>query len=154
MVLAIMVIFLSFRVYQIVRPPEPPKENVASSFLPPGSQLPPDVVTPGTPPRVPPPPSPENWTNLWRRNPFTYPSPRDSRRQGSDSESEIDLQLLNIQQSPDGSYRVLLRSPNGRRGWYSEGDAFEAYQLLKIDPEGPCVEVYSDELERREEICK
>ncbi len=53
----------------------------------------------------------------------------------------------------DGTWRVRIRSAS-RRGWYSEGDAFESYQLLSIDPETGCIVVFSEKIGRREEICK
>ncbi len=58
-----------------------------------------------------------------------------------------------FQETSQGIWRVSIRSAS-RRGWYSEGDAFESYELLSIDPELECIVVFAEELERREEICK
>lgn len=150
MVLAIMVIFLCFRVYQVVQPPLPPPGGV---FQPPRNQLPPDVETPGSPPRLPGNPTPGNWADLWRNNPFIYVSPGDSNRPNGNSDQALDLEVLNFQEVSDGIWRVRIRSASDRR-WYSEGDAFEAYELLSIDPDTECIVVFSEELGRPEEICK
>lgn len=149
MVLAIMVSFLCFRVYQVVQPPQ--TQETEKNFQPPGNELPLDVETPGVPPRTPGLPDSENWTNLWRSNPFYYP-PGGSRSKPTDGEPEIDLKLLNIQQMFDGTYRARIRSAS-RKGWYSEGDGFEAYELVSIDPDTDCIVVFAEEFESRVEIC-
>ena len=151
MVLAVMVIFLCFRVYQVVQPAQSQTEN--KDFELPRSEFPPDVETPGTPPRIPADPNPGNWTDLVRNNPFVYVSPGDSTRGDGDSDQVLDLEVLNFQETSDGNWRVRIRSAS-RRGWYSEGDAFEAYELLSIDPETECIVVFAEELARRQEICK
>lgn len=151
MVLAVMVIFLCFRVYQVVQPPPPPTGN--KIFQPPRGQLPPEVETPGTPPRIPDDPNPGNWTDLWLNNPFIYVSPGDSRRRSGNSDQVLYLEVLSFQEVSDGNWRVRIRSAS-RRGWYSEGDAFETYELLSIDPDNECIVVFAEELGRREEICK
>ena len=151
MVLAIMVIFLCFRVYQVVQPPPPPPGDKV--FQPPRSEFPPDVETPGIPPRMPGNPSPGNWTDLWRNNPFIYVPPGVSRRGNGDSSQVLELEVLSFQEASPGSWRVRIRSAS-RRGWYSEGDAFEAYELLSIDPDTECIVIFAEELERRVEICK
>ena len=150
MVLAIMVSFLCFRVYQVVQPPQ--TQETEKNFQPPGNELPLDVETPGVPPRTPGLPDSENWTNLWRSNPFYYP-PGGSRSKPTDGEQDIDLELLNIQLMADGSYRARIRSAN-RKGWYSEGEGFEAYELVSIDPDAECIVVFAEEIERPVEICK
>ncbi len=149
MVLAIMVIFLCFRVYQVVQPPQ---EGPGGVFQPPRNELPTEVETPGTPPRVPGIPSPGNWADLWRNHPFLYVSPGDVTRGNGNSDQTLDLEVLNFQETSDGNWRVRIQSAS-RRGWYSEGDAFEAYELLSIDAETECIVVFSEELARREEIC-
>lgn len=149
MVLAIMVIFLCFRVYQIIQPP-PPDES--RTFQPPRSALADDEDTPGTPPRTPESPPPEDWRGLWTRPPFLYVRPGETRGGPDTGGDDIDLQLLNIQEVADGSYKVQIRSAS-RSGWYSEGDAFEAYELLSIDPDTECCIVFSEEYGRRVPIC-
>ena len=150
MVLAIMVSFLCFRVYQVVQPPQ--TKEAEKNFQPPGNELPLDVETPGVPPRTPGLPDSENWTNLWRSTPFYYLPPGASSRRTTEGEPEIDLELLNIQPMADGSYRARIRSAN-RKGWYSEGEAFEAYELVSIDPDTGCIVVFAEEIESRVEIC-
>lgn len=148
--LAIMVIILCYRVYQVVHPP--PATDGGDSFRFPGDMLPADVETPGMPPPVPGPPDSENWTTLWRANPFIYVKPGRGRTV-KPGEPDVDLKLLNIQQSADGSYIAWIRSP-GRKGWYKEGEAFESYELMTIDADVECVWVFAEEVGRNVEICK
>lgn len=151
MVLAVMVVFLCFRVYQVLYPPPPPTGG--RNFQPPRNELPADVETPGVPPRIPPNSAPENWANLWLRNPFIWVNPGTSRRINIDGASQvINLEVLNFQEVPDGSWKVQIQS--ARRGWYSEGDSFETYQLLSIDPDTECIEVFAEQVQRRVQICK
>lgn len=151
MVLAVMVAVLVSRVYQVVQPPVSPAAG--KNFQPPGSDESRLRERPGVPPRTPSPPSSGNWTNLWLTNPFTYVSPGDSSRRVIVEGREIDLELLSIQQIPDGSYRVQIRSPS-RRAWYSEGDPFESYELVSIDPDTECIVIFAEEIGKPVEICK
>lgn len=157
-VLAVVVIVACVRVYPLlplpdVYPFQKPSPTDEKNFRPPGDQLPADVETPGVPPRMPAPPDFENWTNLWRTNPFTYVSPGAGRRVVVEGR-EIDLELLNIQKHPDGSYRVQIRSANRKKGWYKEGDPFESYELLTIEADTECIWVFAEEIGRRVQICK
>ena len=61
MVLAVMVAFLIFRVYQVVRP-EPGGEGATKNYIRPGLELSPDANPPGMPPPPPPPPPTEDWS--------------------------------------------------------------------------------------------
>ena len=65
----------------------------------------------------------------------------------------LNLKVLSFQEVSNGIWRVRIRSAS-RRGWYSEGDAFETYEILSIDGETKCIVVYAEELEGRREICK
>ena len=152
MVLAVMVVVLCFRVYQVLYPPPP--ETGGANFQPPGNSLPLDVKTPGIPPRIPPNMEPENYTLLWMRSPFTWVEPGTRRRTPDGSIQEVDLELLNLQQVSDGSWRVQIRSAANTKKWYAEGARFESYQLLAIDPDTECVTVFAEEVQRRAEICK
>lgn len=149
MVLAVMVIFLCFRVYQIIQPDEP---DSGATFSPPRGELSDSVDTPGRPPQIPVSDPPQSWRGLWTRPPFIYVRPGDSGGSSEAGDDQVDLELLNLQPASDGSYRVRIRSAS-RRGWYSEGDAFEAYEILSIDPDTNCVEIYAEELGKRVEIC-
>ncbi len=151
MVLGVMVIVLCFRVYQVLYPPP---DIAGDIFLPPGNSLPLDVKTPGTPPRIPPNIEPENYTLLWMRNPFTWVEPGKRRLSTDGSIQDIDLELVNLQQVSDGSWKVQIRSAANTKKWYSEGARFESYQLLSIDPDAECVTVFAEEVQRRTEICK
>ena len=101
---------------------------------------------------MPPSPNPGNWTNLWVNNPFLYVPPGASRGPGPNSGRALNLEVLGFQELTNGTWKVRIRSAS-RRGWYSEGDAFESYEILSIDGESECIIVYAEELDGREEIC-
>jgi len=63
------------------------------------------------------------------------------------------LELLNMQEVSSGSWKVRIRSGNSRK-WYSEGDRFETYQLLTVDPDTECVVIYDETVRQVVEICK
>lgn len=151
MVLAVMVVFLCFRVYQVVQPSPPPTGT--KNFRPPRSELPPDVETPGTPPRMPINPNPGNWASLWVNDPFFYERPGVSTRRNGDSGPGLDLEVVGFQEVITGEWKVRIRSGTDRH-WYSEGDAFQAYELLSIDPDLKCVVVFAEELGHSIEICE
>ncbi len=150
MVLAVMVGFLIFRVYQVVYPPsDGPTDDV---IPPPGRTIPNDVPTPGLPPPVPPPQRTDDWSRLWRFNPLNYRQPRSRGGQSSDpSAADIDLQLKRITPSGAGKFRAQITSPS-RTGWYEEGQAFESYELLAIDADAGTVTVFSERLQRSVEL--
>ena len=150
MVLAIMVIFLCWRVYQVVNPSE---GAAPEDFSPPRSELSEDIETPGRPPDVPPPPPRDDWSMLWRRPPFFWVQPGTGPRTRSGPDDDaIDLELLSIQQRPDGEYTARIRTSSSRK-WYREGDPFEAYTLLSIDPDGPCVVIFAENVSKSLEFC-
>jgi len=148
MVLAIMVCFLGFRVYQVVSPVD---EESGRMPQPPSSTPTDDVELPGVPGPPPPPPPAEDYSLLWRINPFG--GWRASGRGGTETQASEDLEisLLRIREVAPGQIRAQIQTP-GRRGWYEEGDAFEAYELLSIDPDADTVVVFSERLERQVEL--
>jgi len=93
---------------------------------------------------VEPPPAPpesDNYSSLVERNPFSYySSVMGAGSQGTDGEDNI--QLLDIQRAPDGGYAARIYTKAAK--WYKEGESFESYVLLRIDPEQQLVEVRSD----------
>ena len=153
MVLAVMVGFLIFRVYQILYPPEPPGGVNDGLIRPPSRDLPDDVDTPGIPPQVPPQPRSEDWSRLWRSNPLNYRQPRSRGGTTGPQSEEIDVQLIRISPAAAGKYRAQIRTPS-RTGWYEEGQAFESYELLAIDPEANTVTVFSEQIQRAVTIQK
>jgi len=62
------------------------------------------------------------------------------------------LTLLDLQETSSGEARAQIQSAR-RRGWYSEGDAFEQFQLLDIDLISRCCTIFDEELGRRYELC-
>lgn len=153
MVLAVMVCFLMFRVYQVVSPPD---DNANSNRLPnpPRRDLPPDVETPGRPPQPPPPPPAQDWSRLWRFDLFQYKQPRDVGGGSTDDSDgpDVDITLLRIREVPGQGYKAQMKTAS-RTGWYSEGDPFEAYELVTIDPDSNCVVIFAEQLERSITVC-
>jgi hypothetical protein len=150
MVLAVMVGFLIFRVYQVVYPD--PAGPTTDDVRPPRSKVPDDVETPGIPPTIPGVPRTDDWSRLWRFNPLNYRQPRTRGGSTTDpSAGEIDLQVIRISPFGQGKYRAQIKSP-GRTGWYEEGQAFESYELLAIDADAGTVTVFSEQLQRSVEL--
>lgn len=147
MVLAVMVIFLSVRVYQVLNPEE---GTQGRSFNLPGPDPDPENL-PGPPPAVPGAPLTEDWSPIWRRSIFHWPRQRATSSTRGGGVSEIDLQLLRIQEVTDGVFRAQIRTTTTK--WYSEGEAFEAFELISIDPDTECCVVFAEEIGRNVEIC-
>lgn len=135
LVLGLLVVVLSYRVYKVVsEQPEPPKLPEPPMG---GTFKAPDLPGP------PPPPATENYSSLHSRNPFWYYSnpPTGSDSQAESAEEE-EIYLLGIQALPRGrGYTAQIRTKAAK--WYREGEEFESYKVLKIDPKSQEVEVYS-----------
>jgi len=144
MVLAVMVAFLIFRVYQVVRPQA--EEGKDTRYRLPEPEVPSDVPVPGMPPPPPPKPKTEDWSRIWRFNPMVYRRSAAGSRTG-DTSDEINLTLLRIREIRPGTWSAEIQSP-GRRGWYIEGQPFETFELLDIDPDTGEVTVFSEEHQR------
>lgn len=145
MVLAVMVGFLIFRVYQVVYPDTPVEGNDLVPY--PSKELGDDVDRPGVPPSLPPAPRMDDWSRLWRLNPMNYRQPRLRGGGGPEQSADLEISLLRIAEQSPGRYRAQIRTPS-RDGWYEVGRAFESYELLDIDADAGTVTVFSEELQR------
>ncbi len=145
MFLAALLIVLCFRVYLVLSPaqassktPEPPKKTAAAA----GKLSPENVPDPNPRPiseRA------EDFRPLVRQNPFTIWSVAATGKSttGSDEET-IDVTLNNIVKWSDGGYRAELTTKvTGKSKRYKEGEVFENYKLMSIDPVNKLVQIYS-----------
>ncbi len=150
MILAVMVGVLCYRVYQVVNPVENPDE-VIQIPRPPGQELPPDVDIPEAPPRV-----PLNHRDLGQNPDFKNRNPFQYSRQGAQSDSGAELETSEVRVlrvlDQAGTVKAQIESP-GTTEWYEEGEQFEAYTLVSINPETKCCEIYFENLRRTEEKC-
>lgn len=96
---------------------------------------------PPSPPAPPLPPEPVAFNALVKDNPFTAVTSGGGG--GRDSGTRPQLRLLNIMELPTGEYRALIQTRT--RQWYEEGEQFETYQLLSIDPAGGTVDIFSEQ---------
>lgn len=149
MVLAVMVVFLCSRVYQVVQPQE---DKTGKIFRRAGNELPDDVERPGQPALIPDINYEERYDSLYTRNMLTY-NPAGIRA-GRDTEGEapLDLSLLLINETSNGVFRAQIRTSQSRK-WYDEGEAFESYQILSIDPSTLCCDIFAENIGRRVTIC-
>lgn len=146
MVLVVMVLVLAYRVYQVLNPP-PPKQWAMPAT--PRTELPDDPVAreplglPSAPPPRPPMTLPGDYVSFYERNPFWYHSGTSGQDGGQEVRTEdLNIHLLNVQTGADGSPRARLR---GRTtGWYSNGEQFEEFEVLEINPDTDTVVVYSE----------
>ncbi len=147
MTLLVMLGILAWYVYQVLKPPD--VEDLSAKHKPPLGRLP-EVWEEGPgsgPPDIIPLP-PDDFSNIYRANPFWYSSgsiPTEGSGDSGDAGS-ADIKLTSIQTDSDGvsSARLVTQS----RGWYKEGDSFESYQVLRIDATARTCEVYSEELRK------
>ena len=145
LILAIMVAVLCQRVYDVMNPkglgeadpiPHMPFRDESN------------VDIPKNPPQIPQDLLPESWTLLHKRPPTLFVQPRrptDPTNPGGPDTSN--LELRDIKKSGDG-YRVQIFTGQGRPRWYEEGDRFESYEIVFIDPDEETVQVYSEETNR------
>ena len=154
MFLGALLVVLCFRVYVVLI--NPPDVN--------GDPNPPDLIdkpplpapsdqTGGfaSPDAVPDPPArpiaerAEDYRPMVRQNPFTIWSLGAQGSGASDTEGDsIDVNLINIVKWNDGTYRAELSTKvvtKPKR--YKEGEVFENYKLMSIDPGNKSVTIYS-----------
>lgn len=131
MVLAVMVIFLIYRVYEVVNPEV---EQFTENYRPPeprGVIDAPDV--PPVPPLPPPPP------DMTRRHPFVWVGV-DQGPGGGDDEQDVGLQVLQLMENR-GEWRARIRS-QVKTYWVSEGQKLESWEVIEINPDEGTVVVY------------
>lgn len=141
MVLGILVIVLGYQVYQVV------------SFSADVQGPPPKSLT-NEPPKNPDwyakafvePPSRNDYSSLYVRNPFwVYSSTGESKEDAKQGGGNA-LKLLDIQPAPGGKNSALIKTQDAK--WYAEGEEFESYKLLKVDPARKTAVVWSSKLNR------
>lgn len=148
MFLAALLIVLCFRVYLVLSPAqastktsETPKKKPAATAAP-SKMSAESVPDPGPRPiseRA------EDFRPLVRQNPFTIWSIAATGKSASGSDEEtIDVTLNNIVKWSDGAYRAELTTKvTGKSKRYKEGEVFENYKLMSIDPANKMVTIYS-----------
>jgi hypothetical protein len=138
MVLGIMILVLLGNIYNVLNPPK-------------NMPLPPRPVPSSTPEGIqpnPPPPSPqkrpaEDWSSVYKRNPFWYFStPASAGGGGKQVQEKPDIAVTMIR-SIAGKPRARLKTAS-REGWYTEGQKFESFELQKIDTQNNTCQVYSE----------
>lgn len=95
---------------------------------------------PPSPPPNPLPPAPTPYNALIKDNPFAAVSTGSA--DGPRGEERPNIVLLGIREWGDGTYRAQIYTRT--RKWYEEGESFEAYQLISINPEEQSVEIFSE----------
>ena len=148
MVLIALVAVLCFKVYNVVvKKEEDPTKTNTQVYKPPMPNPPADWFDGPNAPKDPPPPPPlppeTPFQGLARANPFTVYG-YNPTVDGPKEEAPEDISLVMIRPWPDGTMRAGIKTRVMR--YYKEGEAFESYQVLKIDPAGGTVEVYSNRL--------
>lgn len=151
MVLIIMVIVLAYRVYGVISPGEPPSWPaipIPQTELPETEEERQALGMPGLPPVPPTDGLPGTYTSFYERNPFWYYSGRADDNDNDDIDPEdLNITLLKIQ-DVSGKPRAQLRTTSTTK-WYSEGEQFEEFELVSIDPETESVVIYSERYSRQ-----
>lgn len=149
-IFAVMVVFLCWRVYKVIQPPE---EVATPNHTLPRTALPEDpdelkaLGFPGAPPEVPPAFRSENWNALSGSNPFWYYGTKATEDPSAQKAENVQIFLTRISKGKGGVLQAQLRTQSLTK-WYSEGESFESFQLLRINPEQKTCEVYSEGLRK------
>lgn len=147
MVLAVMVCVLVYRVYGVIQP-----QDIDTTLVPgyPRETPPPGIV--GDPPVEPPPPPSEDWTSIHERSMFVYKPTGQQGAGGSASEADIVVKLIDIQETSEGQFVARIQT-QGRPRSYRVNTKFEQFELLSIDPEAQCCEIFVEALGRAVTRC-
>ena len=152
-VLAIMVCFLCYRVYPFIYPTE---EDISANRIPNSPRTTvseDDIDIPSLPPPAPKLHDRENWNNIYRRSPFQFlPASGNANQAGSD-DANSNLQLISIQDVGGGVFMARIKVGNDRPRTLRQGQQFGTYELLVIDPDTGCCEIYSEDVGEDIEIC-
>ena len=139
-ILAIMVAILCERVYDVMNPksvddalpiPRKPASD-ASGVIPPNNPPPPPSDLIG-----------ESWSLLHIRPVTLFEKPYIGQRD-RDDDFGSNLELQEMRKSGK-NYSVKISTGQGRARWYREGESFESYEIVFIDPDKETVQVYSEE---------
>jgi len=139
-VFVIMLGVLCWHVYRVRYPAELPAEIAHNA---PGRAQETDAVAQaaGLPPR-----QMANWTGVYTPNPFWYFSGLTAAANQPKEVVDAGIKLLQIRQVRD-KYRAQLQTESSTK-WCNEGDPFESFEILKIDPDAGTCQVRSERLGR------
>jgi hypothetical protein len=142
MVLVVLVAVLCWNVYKVVSPGEETKE--IPHALPKGAI---DSNYSSVLPIPPPPPrTSAQWDTIYTPNPFWYFSAQTVSNDNRKGPEDAGIRLLDMKKVRD-KHRVKLQTAAAEK-WYYEGDAFESFELLSIDPDEGTCQVRSERLGR------
>ena len=140
-VLGVMVCILLWHVYSIFNPPQ---ETEPKKWQVPKVENIPEVLKKiAAAPEPPEDRAVTQWEGIYTPNPFWALSAQ-STVASKTVNAAADISLLQIQQGRGGKWRARLKTNVVR--WYDEGESFQSFQLIKINPEDNSVEVRSDRL--------
>lgn len=142
LVLGVMVCILLWHVYGIFNPPPEPEQ---AALKEPNEQNIPAVLEKiALMPEWPADRPVAAWEGIYTPNPFWALSGGMSTTSRTSS-TAADITLLQIQRGQGSRYRAQLKTAT-LTAWYNEGESFESFQLMKINPESNTVEVMSNRL--------
>jgi len=139
-VFVIMLGVLCWHVYRVRYPADSPPEKAHNA---PGRVQETDAVAqaPGLPPR-----QMADWAGIYTPNPFWYFSGLTAAANQPKEVVDAGIKLLRIKQVRD-KYRAQLQTESSTQ-WYDEGEPFESFEILKIDPDAGTCQVRSERLGR------
>ena len=139
-VFVIMLGVLCWHVYRVRYPAEVPPETPYSE---PSRVQETDAMaqSAGLPPR-----QMADWVGIYTPNPFWYFSGLAAAANQPKEVVDAGIKLLRIKQVKD-KYRAQLQTESSTK-WYDEGESFESFEILKIDPEAGTCQVRSERLGR------
>jgi len=135
-VLVVLLIVLGGNVYNLYRTAYPKEASKDTTYLLPKASLGEDW-TPAPPPPPPVTRQPTKWPEIFTPNPFWYLANQANtsvKKQGAEDAGISLIRITTVQ----GKNRAQLQTASSKK-WYYEGESFESFELLKIDPgEGTC----------------
>lgn len=137
-VLAAMVLLLCWNVYRVVYPAktaEPPSHRPPSRDAGDVSV----VDASGFEPR-----QSQDWAAVYTPHPFWYYSGLGKNTDNKKEVKDAGIKLLGVKKVGKKS-RAQLQTESAKR-WYDEGEKFESFELLKVDPDAQTCEVRSEGL--------
>ncbi len=142
-VLAVMVCVWGFRMYRVLQPDE---STVETHVQMPKTEIPEGMI-PSAPPLMLERDRPVDAVTLVRMNPFSVVGGGTTTSSTTKNE-DPGITLQRIVKWRDGTYRAEVVTKTSKTWRVSEGEQFENFTVMRIDPEGGIVEVFSNELDR------
>ena len=80
-------------------------------------------------------------------------SPLGARGPRTGDGSELQIELIRIANTDRKGWRAYIRTGGRRKGWYSVGEKFETFELMSIDEDTKCIDIYAENIREKKTYC-